>query len=55
MKEAETIASPEKDFSGTAGVLSPRISDSTAFIQALTGGIKDVLNNTSGGGLFRCT
>ena len=50
MKEAETLASPDKDSSRTAGVPSPGGSDSTAFIQALTGGIKDVLNNTSGGG-----
>ena len=41
---------PENESSGVAGVANPGGSDSTAFIQALTGGIKDVLNNTSGGG-----
>ena len=50
MKEAETLAPPENDSSGTAGVTNPGGSNSTAFIQALTGGIKDVLNNISGGG-----
>ena len=49
MREAETLASPDNGASNTAGVPSPGGSDSTAFIQALTGGIKDVLNNTSGG------
>ena len=49
MKEAETLAPPENESSGIAGVTNPGGSDSTAFIQALTGGSKDVLNNTSGG------
>ena len=48
--EAKTLASPEKDFGGRAGVPNPGESDSTAFIQGLKGGIKDILNNTSGGG-----
>ena len=50
MKEADTLAPPVHESSGTAGVPNPGGTDSNAFIQALTGGFKEVLNNTSGGG-----
>ena len=50
MEEAETLPPPAHESSGPVGVPNPGGADSTAFIQALTGGFKEVLNNTSGGG-----
>ena len=41
MKEAETLAPPANDSSGTAGVTNPGGTDSTTFLQALTGGFKE--------------
>ena len=49
IKEAETLAPPADAASGTAGAPNPVGGNSSAFIQALTGGFKEVLDNTSGG------
>lgn len=49
-KEAATLATTNVDSSGTTGVTNPVGNDSSAFIQALTGGFKQVLKNTSGEG-----
>ena len=48
-KEAATLATTNVGSSGTAGVTNPVGNNSDAFIQALIGGFKQVLENTSGG------
>ena len=50
MIEAETLLPPAHESSGQAGVPNRGGADSTAFIQVLRGGFKEILNNTSSGG-----